>query len=63
MFQYADDTVLVLQCLEILEVRLCRCLFIVSIILGLQVNHHKSYLIRVDKDPVEVQIIASVLGY
>lgn len=45
-----------------LEVRLRRCLLFFSLILGLKINLHKSYLFRVDVDLGEVQVIAVSLG-
>lgn len=57
-----DDTILFFGCTENLEVRLCRYLLIFSILSGLRVNLHKSYLIGARIDMAEIQDIASELG-
>lgn len=62
VFQYAGDTILFLDCSKNMEVRFCICLLIFSIISGLCVNLHKSSLIRVGIDLVEVNNIVLVLG-
>lgn len=46
-----------------MAIKLRRCLFILSMILGLQINLYKNFVTRVaEMDPEEVQVIADLLG-
>lgn len=62
ILQYADDTIIFFGHSEGLEVRLCRCLLICSLILGLKINLSKSYLYGVGMDEEVVQVISTSLG-
>lgn len=50
VLKYADDMILFLSHTDGLEVRLCRWLSIFYMFFGLCINHHKSYLYRVNLD-------------
>lgn len=51
IFQYANDTIMFLGCFRDYVIRLQRCLYIFSMISGLRINLHKSFVTRVGMNP------------